>query len=159
MRTDRQTGSRPWILFHISSFSSNASLLADSVFNTLHPGASCFLHRLWLVLNCHLYIFASGGALTFKSESSPYFCQVSEGGHIRFWWFHTCADYLGPPFFFTHFNFLYSFTRHYNECFGMTRCRLSVCFSYSFFSLIFRRNLLYNLYLPYQVAEGIRTNM
>ena len=92
----------------------------------------------WLVFNRRLYLVRSPSQPIFKPESSPYFHLVFEGGHIRFWWFHTCTKNVEPSFFFlVIFNY-----RSFSPVTGwpttsalvwLTQvcwlpCRLSVCF-------------------------------
>ena len=78
-------------------------------------------------------IFAAGvqlrSLLSFKLESYPFFCLLSQGGHIRCHCFYTCTENLGPPVLFF---FLFFFTH----------CNLYVCF---FFLLFFFYLLIYVL--------------
>ena len=87
---------RPWIFFYVLSSSSKTRFLMRSVLTTVHPGSNCSLHHLWLVFYYHLYLITFSNQLTFKPESSPYFCLVLEGGHIHFQKFHTGTEDLGP---------------------------------------------------------------
>ena len=40
----------------------------------------------------------------FQTHNMPYICLRSERGNIGFWWFHTCAEVLGPSFSKTFLN-------------------------------------------------------
>ena len=78
-------------------------LVWDPFFGVHHKMESAtfsYLHMVLVSVYSHLYLVTSPSQLTFKPESSPYFHLASEGRHIRFWWFHTCAKDLRLPGFF-----------------------------------------------------------
>ena len=58
-----------------------------------------YLHIVVTSVNSRLCLVRSSSQLTFKLESSSYFCLESKGRHIHFQWLHTCAEDLGPPIF------------------------------------------------------------
>ena len=94
---------RPWIFFSVSCCSSNALVHWFHCHScTYQNGGRNFrlsIHRLWQVFDFCLFLFTSPCQLTFEPESPSYFCLVSEREHIRFRWFHACAEDLGSQFF------------------------------------------------------------
>ena len=64
-----------------------------------------YLHIVLYCVHSHFYLVTSPNQLTFKPESSPCFCLVSERGYIRFQWFHTCTKRGGTYFFLVMFNY------------------------------------------------------
>ena len=68
-------------------------------------GATTFdnFHIVLVSVHCCLYLFISLSQPTFRPELSSYFRLVSEGGHICFWWFHTCTEDLELLGFFKSF--------------------------------------------------------
>ena len=116
--------------------------------------------------------------------SQTYFRLVSERGHIRFRWFHTCAEVSEPPFLFLLFCFVHFFFCQFNYCSHLLMTgwpttsaltwftpvnflyvyslslslSLSLCFFFLlFFSLSFPK-ILYNLDLPYHVIFDLFCN-
>ena len=57
-----------------------------------------YLHIVLTSAHSRLYLVTSPNQLILKLDSS-YFRMLSEGGHIRFRWFITCTEDLGPPVF------------------------------------------------------------
>ena len=112
--------------------------------NSPHNGGHNFrlsLDRLWLVFNSHHYLVASLSQLTFKTESCPYFCLVSEGRTYPF----PVVSHLRRNFRTAIFFQVILITEvihwlAYNESFGLSHsevswpfCRFSLCLFFSFF--------------------------
>ena len=74
---------KPWIIFHISSSSSNTCFLMRSVLTAVHLRYICSLHHhiplpTHPLTNSHLYLITSCCQLIFKPKLSSYFRLVSE---------------------------------------------------------------------------------
>ena len=92
---------RPWIFFHVFSWSSNMCFLMESVLKAVHLGSICSLHCcipqptlifiLWcLAANSHLYLITSGSHLTlfyflFRAHcSNSFFICILYANHCGF---------------------------------------------------------------------------
>ena len=81
-----------WFASGVKSLFRRSPQMETTTFDSLHIVLASVHSRLSLV--------TSPNKLTFKHELSAYFHLMSEGGHFRFRWFRTCAEYLRPPNFF-----------------------------------------------------------
>ena len=146
--------------FRLHRFVSGVRLL----FEAQPKIGSATLDYLQIVLfssQCCFYLVTSPSLQTFKPESSHYFLLVSKGGHISFWWFHTCKEDLRPPFLFL---VIFNYRSHslwradpqrvlWPDSPGVSWpfWRLCVCF-FSLFIFPFLSSSLFNFDAPYHVT-------